>query len=88
MNFISVLFLICFSSLLLNSCKDEKWTCKIDTDQKNLSDINHVGKMYSLSESGKRGGAEKGCSCLQIRTFELKNYSGITEKLLKEEFGC
>ena len=48
----------------------------------------HIGKMYSLSESGKRGSPEKGCSCLQIKTFDLKNYNELTEKLLKKEYGC
>lgn len=44
--------------------------------------------MYSISSSGKFGGAQKGCSCSQIRSFELKQFGKVDEQALKSDFGC
>ncbi|MGH1543716.1 MAG: hypothetical protein ACRBHB_25175 [Arenicella sp.] len=71
---------IFFLMLIINlaSCRNqEEWYCKVD------------GKtMYSLSESGKLGSADKGCSCDEIRSFELKIYGEVDEQALKDDFGC
>ena len=61
---------------LLSSCGDEDWYCKIDGDI-----------MYSVSESGKLGGVEKGCSCSQIRDFEYDTFGFIDEDALNDA-GC
>ncbi len=64
--------------MTLTSCgTQEEWHCIID------------GKtMYSLSESGILGSADKGCSCDMIRSFELRTFGEVDEKALKDDFGC
>jgi len=44
--------------------------------------------MYSISDSGKLGGAGKGCSCQQIRSFELRAFGSVDEAALRNDFGC
>jgi len=43
--------------------------------------------MYSVSESGKLGGVEKGCSCSQIRDFEYETFGFVNEDSLNDA-GC
>ncbi len=70
------LVLLAAASLL--ACgQDETWLCKVD------------GKaMYSINTSGHIGSADKGCSCEQIRSFELETFGEIDEQALKNDFGC
>ena len=69
-------FIIFLSLSVLFSC-GETWTCHTN------------GKsMYSMSSSGEIGGAGKGCSCEEIRAFELKEFGRVDEKALEEDFGC
>ena len=64
-------------SLFLASCGGDDWRCVID------------GKtMYSVSSSGKIGGAGKGCSCQQMRQFELQTFGSVDEEALRSDFGC
>ena len=77
MKILLTFFVLLFSSMLLISCEDEEWLCKIDGDS-----------MYSLSISGKFGSADKGCSCQQIRSFELNTFGSVDEEALKKDFGC
>jgi len=64
-------------AVMLSSCSNEEWNCKID------------GKnMYSLSSSGKMGGAGKGCTCEQMRSFELTTFGSVDEAALASDFGC
>ena len=64
-------------TLLLASCSNEVWTCRTE------------GKtMFSMSSSGKLGSAGKGCSCEQIRSFELREFGSVDEQALKNDFGC
>ncbi len=59
------------------SCGSETWTCEVR------------GKtMYSMSSSGAMGSADKGCSCSEIRAFELRNFGEVDEGALKSDFGC
>ena len=44
--------------------------------------------MYSQSASGEIGGAQKGCSCEQIRNNEYKYFRSVDEQALKSDFGC
>jgi len=44
--------------------------------------------MYSVSDSGELGSADKGCSCDEIRAFELREFGEVDEEALKNEFGC
>lgn len=61
----------------LTSCSSETWTCHTR------------GKtMYSLSSSGELGSADKGCTCSEIRTFELHTFGEVDEAALKSDFGC
>jgi hypothetical protein len=61
----------------LSSCSNETWTCQIR------------GKtMYSINASGELGGAGKGCSCAEIRLFELRTFGEVDEAALKSDFGC
>jgi len=68
--------LLIVSILTLTGCGEE-WTCIVD------------GKtMYSISSSGKIGSADKGCSCEEIRSFELRTFGEVDEQALKNDFGC
>jgi len=44
--------------------------------------------MYSISDTGNIGSAEKGCSCEQIRDFELREFGEVDEDAFKSDFGC
>jgi hypothetical protein len=44
--------------------------------------------MFSMSSSGEIGGAGKGCSCSEIRAFELRTFGEVDEATLKSDFGC
>ena len=73
------IFALIFTSLLLVSCNDEKWTCTIHESGKT---------MYSVNTKGELGGAQKGCSCDEIRAFEYDNWGEVDEDALKADFGC
>lgn len=61
----------------LISCSNEEWACQTR------------GKtMYSISSSGELGSADKGCSCAEIRAFELRTFGEVDEAALKSDFGC
>jgi len=65
--------------VFLASCGDnsENWSCQTS------------GKsMYSISTSGELGSADKGCSCNQIRAFELEQFGEVDEVALKADFRC
>lgn len=69
------LILICLAFSII-AC-GEDWSCKVD------------GKtMYSVSSTGKIESADKGCSCEEIRTFELRTFGEVDEEALKSDFGC
>ncbi|WP_318465418.1 hypothetical protein [Photobacterium leiognathi] len=75
--------LLISAALLLGSITgcttEEQWSCVEDGTL-----------MYSISESGKLGGAENGCSCEDMYNFEVKLY-GINEvdtEHLNSTFGC
>ncbi|ARU28180.1 hypothetical protein [Cellvibrio sp. PSBB006] len=70
------LLLIILVPIFLASC-GEKWTCH--TKEKT---------MFSISESGKLGSAEKGCSCEEIRSFELETFGEVDEEGLENDFDC
>ena len=74
-TFINIIFALLFC-FLLSSC-GEKWTC-----------VTQAKTMFSMSESGKLGSADKGCSCDEIRSFELRVYGEVDEDALKNDFGC
>jgi hypothetical protein len=68
--------LVLFAGILA-ACSGEEWHCKID------------GKsLYSVSSSGKLGGAGKGCTCDQIRSFERRTFGSVDEGALNSDFGC
>ncbi|EPJ8340582.1 hypothetical protein M0H57_003268 [Proteus mirabilis] len=76
MKSLKILVFSLISLVLLSGC-EEKWSCQTK------------GKtMFSMSESGKIGSADKGCSCDQIRSFELKEFGRVDEQALKDDFGC
>ena len=61
---------------MLAAC-GEDWTCQTQ------------GKtMFSMSSSGKIGSADKGCTCKEIRSFELREFGRVDEAALKSDFGC
>lgn len=69
--------LLATSCILVAACGGEEWSCVVD------------GKtMYSISSSGKMGSAGKGCSCEEIRNFELRTFGEVDEAALKSDFGC
>jgi len=62
---------------LLVSCSQEEWNCRTNGDT-----------MYSQSANGEIGGAQKGCSCEQIRSHEYRYFGSVDEQALKSDFGC
>jgi hypothetical protein len=71
------IILIVALAFALSSCSNEEWTCQTR------------GKtMYSMSSSGELGSADKGCSCSEIRAFELRTFGEVDEAALKNDFGC
>lgn len=71
-----ILPLFLLTTFLL-SCSQEEWYCRTNGDM-----------MYSQSASGEIGGAQKGCSCEQIRNHEYKHFKSVDEQALKSDFGC
>ena len=67
---------------LLFSCSQfEEWHCIANP-------YGDGSQLLSQSASGKLGGAEKGCSCEQIRNNEYKHFGSVDEQALKSDFGC
>ena len=67
-------------SIILSSCwwgNWEKWFCVEDWDL-----------MYAKSTKWNIWWAQKGCSCSEIRTFELKIFWEVDEEALKKDFWC
>jgi hypothetical protein len=61
---------------IISGCGEE-WVCQTK------------GKtMFSMSSSGKIGSADKGCTCNEIRNFELQQFGRVDEEALKNDFGC
>jgi hypothetical protein len=69
--------LIVITVLFISSCFQEDWRC-----------VTRGQAMYSISDSGKLGGAGRGCSCQQIRSFELRTFGSVDEAALRNDFGC
>ena len=69
--------LIAAMAIGLSSCSDNEWYCKTQGRT-----------MFSMSSSGEIGGAGKGCSCSEIRAFELRTFGEVDEAALKSDFGC
>jgi hypothetical protein len=67
---------IVFTAILVSGC-GENWSCVSSRDT-----------MYSISDSGKLGSAEKGCTCEQISSFEKKKFGRVDEQALRADFGC
>jgi hypothetical protein len=45
--------------------------------------------MYSVNlETGELGGAQRVCSCGQIRSFEQQQFGEVDEETLCRDFGC
>lgn len=65
------------TALVAGCVERETWSCVIDGDV-----------MYSMSSKGQLGGAQKGCTCDEIRQFELKVFGEVDEEALKRDFGC
>ena len=61
----------------LISCSQEEWSCRTNGDM-----------MYSQNANGEIGGAQKGCSCEEIRNHELYHFKSVDEQALKSDFGC
>ena len=44
--------------------------------------------MYSLSDSGELGAAEKGCTCAEIANFEYRIFGEVDYQALNDDHGC
>ena len=44
--------------------------------------------MYSLSDSGEFGAAEKGCTCAEIANFEYRVFGEVDYQALSDDHGC
>jgi hypothetical protein len=74
-NFMQIIFVTAITITLIGC--GETWSCESN------------GKtMYSMSASGKIGSADKGCSCQEIRNFELQNFGKVDEQAMESDFGC
>ncbi len=71
------LLLAAQTAFVLMSCSGEEWSC-----------VEQGKNMYSVSSSGALGSADKGCTCEEIREFELRNFGSVDEGALKSDFGC
>jgi hypothetical protein len=69
--------LVLLASLFLVGCSDDSWYCVEDGE-----------RMYSRSTTGEWGGAKRGCSCSEIRSFEKRIFGEVDEAALKRDFGC
>lgn len=69
--------LILLAMLVVGGCSGEDWYCVEDGE-----------RMYSRSTSGEWGGAERGCSCSEIRSFEKRIFGKVDEVALERDFGC
>ena len=69
--------LILLASLFLVGCSDDSWYCVEDGE-----------RMYSRSTTGEWGGAKRGCSCSEIRSFEKRIFGEVDEAALRRDFGC
>ena len=72
---ITTILSICLA--LLGCSDNETWYCRIDGDA-----------MYSISEAGAIGSADKGCSCQEMRAFEQRAFGSVDEQALNSDFGC
>lgn len=63
--------------MLLANCGGENWSCRVEGDS-----------MFSISDSGQLGGAQRGCSCEQIRDFEFRTFGSVDYDALRSDFGC
>jgi len=65
-------------TFLLEACWGGEWACRIQGDA-----------MYSVNlETGELGGAQRVCSCGQIRSFEQQQFGEVDEETLCRDFGC
>lgn len=71
------LLLAALIAFVLMSCSGEEWSC-----------VEQGKTLYSINSSGNPGSADKGCSCEEIRDFELRNFGSVDEGALKSDFGC
>ena len=44
--------------------------------------------MFSMSDSGELGAAEKGCTCEQMADFEYRVFGEVDFEALKDDHGC
>jgi hypothetical protein len=77
MNTVKYKFILITTVVFLSSCFDDDWRC-----------VTSGKTMYSINSSGKLGGAQKGCSCQQIRSFEMGTFGSVDSAALKSDFGC
>ncbi len=63
--------------VVLSGCSSENWRCVTENEA-----------MYSLNDTGELGSADKGCSCAEIRDWEMKVFGKVDERALREDFGC
>jgi hypothetical protein len=68
--------LILILPLLLISCTED-WSC-----------VQQGDALFSMSSSGAMGSADKGCSCDEIRSFELRTFGSVDDDALRADFGC
>ena len=64
-------------AITLSGCSSDEWRC-----------VRNGDAMYSMNTSGELGGAQKGCSCSEIRAFEKQQFGYVDEGALKSDFGC
>ena len=64
-------------ALILASCGKEEWTC-----------VEQGKNMYSVNTKGHMGSADKGCSCEEMREFEIRHWGSVDKDALKNDFGC
>ena len=69
-------YLILALPILLGSCTED-WSC-----------LEQGRSLLSISSSGQLGSADKGCTCDEMRTFELRTFGSVDEDALREDFGC
>lgn len=69
--------MIAVAVALLASCGSANWRCVEDGQTQ-----------YSVNARGEVGRADKGCSCDEMRAFNVARFGDTDEASLRSDFGC
>jgi len=68
---------VTFVSGIFSSEPEDGWRC-----------VERGQNMFSMSDSGELGAAEKGCTCEEMANFEYRVFGEVDFEALKDDHGC